>query len=319
MRGRTNLETQNLTPRRNFWSLFLRFSKSVNSYDTWLFPPDAPSDSAWLKKKETASGEAWSLRTSEGKIFKWRRKYRENVNYDISMDNFLIDHNTCRSDPGHSREPHSSRLLGSEPILASKSYFWKFAKSCHRDFSIDKKSITMPAQILAAWLLIDDACSITWVGGKLYESLRRKHGWRFTAGVQSELILTSKSDISKICRSDVIEIFRLIKNQFHWQRRLRHRFQEASNGRINWLLWKALGVSLAETWLTVYRRRPVVRILELVVWGELFELGTLTSKFRVQRTAPPNNFVQSSEFNLGFAIAHSFLTEYFSRVWARGT
>ena len=68
----------------------------------------------------------------------------------IFMENFLIDQNTSRNHLRHSREPRSSRLVHSEPILSSRSHFSKIrSNDAIEIFRLTKNQLSMVAPILA--------------------------------------------------------------------------------------------------------------------------------------------------------------------------
>ena len=57
------------------------------------------------------------------------------------VNNFLMHQNAFRSDPEHSPDLPSSRLVNSESILASKCVFLKIRKNHAIKILVDKKSI----------------------------------------------------------------------------------------------------------------------------------------------------------------------------------
>ena len=95
-----------------------------------------------------------------------KKKCCENANIDVSMKIFLMHQNTPRSDLGHSRELRSSRLIGSEPILSSRSHFSKILRNDAIEiFSLTENQLGIVAPILAPIsqreLLIETMLAVT--------------------------------------------------------------------------------------------------------------------------------------------------------------
>lgn len=78
--------------------VFFDFLKSVSLFDLWFLFPDAPSKSASSELLDSFWGSL-EHENECGKVFQVKKKYRENVKYDILMTSFQMHQYTSRSDP----------------------------------------------------------------------------------------------------------------------------------------------------------------------------------------------------------------------------